>query len=219
MGARPVKSFRHRFTEDSDTPVVEALGFAAHKVAVVTTVNGDADGINEVQVGTLDVNGGTGDLTLTVAGETTGAIAHDATGATVTTAIDATGLSAGDVVVTGGAGGPWTFTFGAALAATNQADITADLTGITGDTPDATFDISTTTTGVEATAWEVNVNGRLAGVSGTVVELADHVSGADTAGAVVHADVTGIVTEIVLDRDITLGAADSVDVEVVVLGY
>lgn len=91
-------------------------------------------GNNEIQVVTL---GGTtatgGTFTLTYAGQTTGAIAYNASAATVEAALEAlSNIGAGDVTVTGSAGGPYTVEFTGALAATNVAVITSDASSLTG---------------------------------------------------------------------------------------
>lgn len=72
-------------------------------------------GVNEIQ--TITVAGAPSTWTLTYLGVTTAAITHPATAATVQTALQ--GLStvgAGNAVVTGNAGGPYTVTFQGALA-------------------------------------------------------------------------------------------------------
>ncbi len=85
--------------------------------------------------------GGSGltSFTLTFSGQTTGAIAAAATAATVQAAIAAlSNVGAGNVTVTGADGGPWTVTFGGALADTNVAQMTSTPTGGTGTVTVAT---------------------------------------------------------------------------------
>lgn len=97
---------------------------------------------DEVQVLTV---GGAGltSFTVTFGGQTTGAIAAAATAATVQTALEALStIGVGNVLVTGGAGGPWTLTFRGTLADTDVAQVTATPTGGTG-----TVTPSTTTAG------------------------------------------------------------------------
>lgn len=97
----------------------------------------------EVQTITIDATGGT--YTLTYAGQTTAAIDWDATAAEVKAALEAlSNIGAGDVTVTGDAGGPYTVTFGGSLGDTNVAEMTAtdSLTGGAG-----TVTIATTTGG------------------------------------------------------------------------
>lgn len=94
---------------------------------------------DEVQTVT---EGGSGltSFTLTYAGQTTGAIAAGATAAQVQTALEAlSNIDPGDVVVTGGAGGPFTVTFAGNLADTNVAQMTATPTGGTGTVTVATL--------------------------------------------------------------------------------
>ncbi|GAA3877882.1 hypothetical protein GCM10022243_48230 [Saccharothrix violaceirubra] len=89
--------------------------------------------------------GGSGltSFTLTLSGQTTGSIAAAATADTVKAAIEAlSNVGAGNVAVTGNAGGPYTVTFTGALADTNVAQMTATPTGGTG-----TVTIATTTGG------------------------------------------------------------------------
>jgi hypothetical protein len=87
---------------------------------------------DEVQVVT---EGGAGltSFTLTLAGQTTGAIAAGATAAAVQAALEAlSNVVPGDVTVTGAAGGPYTVAFRGALADTDVAQMTATPTGGTG---------------------------------------------------------------------------------------
>jgi hypothetical protein len=100
------------------------------------------DSTDEVQTVT---EGGSGltSFTLTYAGQTTAAIAAAATAAQVQAALVAlSNIGAGDVTVTGSAGGPYTVTFGGALANTNVAQMTATPTGGSG-----TVTVATTTAG------------------------------------------------------------------------
>jgi len=78
-----------------------------------------------------DVAGGT--FTLEFDGQTTGNIAYDASAATVEAALEAlSNISAGDVVVTGSDGGPWTIEFASTYATTNVALLIGDGTNLTG---------------------------------------------------------------------------------------
>lgn len=96
------------------------------------------------EVQTLTVGGsGLTSFTITWNGQTTGSIAAAAVGATIQTALEAlSNIGVGDVTVTGGAGGPWTVTFGGALADTNVAAMTTTPTGGTG-----VVTVATTTAG------------------------------------------------------------------------
>ena len=89
--------------------------------------------------------GGSGltSYTLTYSGQTTASISPTATAAEVQAALEAlSNIGVGDVTVTGSASGPYTVTFGGALANTNVAQMTATPTGGTG-----TVTIATTTAG------------------------------------------------------------------------
>lgn len=97
---------------------------------------------NEVQTVT---EGGSGltSFTLTWNGQTTASIAAAATAAQVQSALEAlSNIGAGNVAVTGNAGGPYTVTFQGALAGTDVAAMTATPTGGTG-----TVTIATATAG------------------------------------------------------------------------
>jgi hypothetical protein len=106
---------------------------------------------NEVQ--TLTVTGAPtgGTFTITWAGQTTAAIAYNATAAVVQAALVAlSNIAAGDVVVTGNAGGPWTLTWGGTQLGEDVAAPTTTESFTGGTTPDIT--IATTTAGGAATA-------------------------------------------------------------------
>lgn len=96
---------------------------------------------SEAQTATVTGGPSGGTFTLTLNGETTAAIAYNATAAAVQSALEALpSLSAGDVTVTGSAGGPFTVTFGGSLAGTNVAAMTASGAGLTGgSTPGVTI--------------------------------------------------------------------------------
>lgn len=93
---------------------------------------------NEVQTLT---EGGSGltSFTVTWNGQTTASIAAAATAAQVQAALEAlSNIGAGNVVVTGNAGGPYTVTFQGALAGTDVAAMTTTPTGGTGTVTVAT---------------------------------------------------------------------------------
>lgn len=106
---------------------------------------------SEVQTATVTGVPTGGTFTLTLNGETTAGIAYNAAASAVQSALEALpSLSAGDVTVTGSAGGPYTITFGGRLAGQNVAAITASGAGLTGGTtPGVTM---ATTTGGGGTA-------------------------------------------------------------------
>jgi hypothetical protein len=106
-------------------------------------INGYDPGTDEVQTIT---EGGSGltSYTLTYSAQTTTSITANAAASAVQSALEAlSNIAVGDVAVTGSAGGPYTVTFGGALASTNVAQMTATPTGGTG-----TVTITTTTAGV-----------------------------------------------------------------------
>ncbi|WP_324666443.1 Phage major capsid protein [Mycobacterium canetti] len=117
-----------------------------------TTANGPSGleslaPVNEVQTVTISGSPTGGTFTLAFRGATTGNIAYNAAAATVQTALE--GLStigAGNVAVSGSAGGPYTCTFVGALAGQPIAEMTAAhaLTG--GSTP--SVGVAETTPGV-----------------------------------------------------------------------
>lgn len=106
---------------------------------------------NEVQSVTITGTPTGGTFTLTWDSQTTAAIAYNATAATVQTALAAlSNIGAGNIAVTGSAGGPYSVTFQGTLFGTNvdQMTATASLTG--GTSPGVT--IATTTAGGAAGA-------------------------------------------------------------------
>lgn len=114
------------------------VGTAAASAAVVHQ--------NTVQTVTIGGTPTGGTFTLSYGGQTTAAIAYNATSAAVQSALEAlTTIGAGNVTVTGSAGGPYTVTFVGTLK--NQAipALTASATGLTGGTsPTVTVAITST---------------------------------------------------------------------------
>lgn len=107
--------------------VTSGTGDAGNLAVSVTTDTAGDPGRNEKQRITLAgaITGGT--FTLTFDGQTTAGIAHNASAATVQSALEAlSNIAAGDVEVTGSAGGPWTVEFKQAYANTNVALMTGD---------------------------------------------------------------------------------------------
>ncbi len=104
---------------------------------------------NEQQLVTIGGSPTGGDFTLTFDGQTTAAIAFDAAAAAVDSALEAlSNIGAGDVAVTGSAGGPYTVEFTGALANQNVPLMTINVAGLTGGTPTGT--ITTPTGGVSS---------------------------------------------------------------------
>ena len=86
--------------------------------------------VNEVQMVTLSGGIAADTFKLTFLGQTTAAIAQTADGPAVQTALEGlSNINPGDVAVTGPAGGPYTVTFGGALAAQNVPQLTGTGTG------------------------------------------------------------------------------------------
>ncbi|MFI8085942.1 hypothetical protein ACIF6L_34770 [Kitasatospora sp. NPDC086009] len=89
---------------------------------------------------TVTITGGPtgGTFTLTFAGQSTAAIAYNATAAAVKAALEAlNNIAAGDITVTGNAGGPYTVAFAGNFAGDNVAQMTANAAGLTGGTTPA----------------------------------------------------------------------------------
>ena len=104
---------------------------------------------SEVQTVTIGGAPTGGTFTLTFKTKTTAGIAFDALGAAVQTALEAlTSVGAGNVTVTGAAGGPYTVTFGGTLANTDVPQMSANAGGLTGGTS-PTVTVATTTQGGE----------------------------------------------------------------------
>jgi hypothetical protein len=124
------------------------------------TVVGDSDttftvtGVNDNEKQVITVSGATGgnfQLDWDGGGPTAN-ILYDASAATVQTALETlSNITAGDVEVTGAAGGPWTVEFKGNYLATNVAQISITDIDLTGTTP--TTNVTTTRPG--ATTWEL----------------------------------------------------------------
>ena len=151
-------------------------GVALGKITATGLYGPYGGNTNEVQTLTVDATSGT--YTLTFDGETTAAIAEAATAAAVQSALEAlSNINAGDVVVAGSAGGPYTITFTGQYAGVNVPLITAtdvDLAG-GGDT----VGVVQTNAGGSAVsdgretfvghlAFTKNLNGTTAGTAGDV---------------------------------------------------
>jgi hypothetical protein len=143
------------FTCLESNPVVLGL---AYRAGTVLTPTGTP--VNEVQ--TVTISGGPtgGSFFLDFGGAITPALPYNATASAVQTALqNLTPIGAGNVVVTGSAGGPYTVTFQGNLAATNVAQLTSsnDFTGgtspnvsvvtTTGGSSGSTLNITDDTTG------------------------------------------------------------------------
>ena len=126
-------------------------------IAVTETTVG-RPAASEVQVVTLTGAPTGGTYTLTYDGQTTTAIAYNASAATVDAALEAlSNIGAGDVVVTGSAGGPWTVTYATALANTNVPELTASGASLTGGTVQ-TFVTAAVTASSGPNHWDTAAN-------------------------------------------------------------
>lgn len=107
---------------------------ATHVISVTTTPgSGSGSAVNEQQTVTLNGVPTGGTFTLTFDGQTTSTIAYNASASTVEAALEAlSNIATGDVDVSGSAGGPWTVDFVNGMAATNQPQMTADGSSLTG---------------------------------------------------------------------------------------
>lgn len=102
------------------------VGDGTHNEVDVITVNGLDGASPSGGTFTITVNTGTGGA------QTTAAIPYNATKEHIQLALEAlSNIDPGDVAVTGSAGGPWTLTFGGALADT-AITVTVDDTLVTG---------------------------------------------------------------------------------------
>jgi len=100
-------------------------------VTITTLQDGDA-GDNEKQQVEICGTATGGTFTLTFDGQTTGTIAYNASASTVDTALEAlSNIDAGDVSVTGSAGGPWTVEFLQTYANVDVPLITGDGSSVT----------------------------------------------------------------------------------------
>lgn len=118
---------------------------------------------SEVQTVTITGSPTGGTFTLTFDGQTTAAIAYNAAASAVQAALEALStVRAGNVVVSGSAGGPYTVTFVNDLANANVSALTASGAGLTGGTAPAVA-IATTTAGIEE-----RVGGRVIPAFGSV---------------------------------------------------
>lgn len=107
------------------------------------------NGTSEVQTLTIGGSPTGGTFTVTFAGQTTAAIAYNAAASAVQTALQALStIGAGNVAVTGSAGGPYTVTFQGALAHDNVPAMTATSSLTGGTSPSVTP--ATTTSGANA---------------------------------------------------------------------
>lgn len=109
-----------------------------------------ASATNEVQTVTITGSPTGGTFTLTFGGNTTTGIAFNAAATAVQSALVAlASIGAGNVTVTGSAGGPYTVTFGGTLAGTNVAQMTTSGASLTGGSSPASA-VTTPTGGVVA---------------------------------------------------------------------
>lgn len=132
IASLPSVAFTNEATATSDlttfTIVAAAHRYFDKSVAVVTQAEYD-----ETQSLTITGSPTGGTFTLTFGGQTTATINWNDTAATVQTRLQAlTSIGAGNALVTGSAGGPWTVEFSGTLAKTAEALITLTTNSLTG---------------------------------------------------------------------------------------
>ncbi len=123
--------------------VTTAVTTAAKAAQIKVWIDKDT-GTSQVNLVTITGSPTGGTFTITVDGQTTGGIAYNAAAATAQTALEAlSNVAAGDVTVTGSAGGPYTLTFAGSLAykSLTVSSSGASLTG--GTAPAATTTVVT----------------------------------------------------------------------------
>lgn len=119
------------------------------------------NGTNAVQSLTITGSPTGGTFTVTYATITSAAIPYNATAAQVQTALQGmTSIGAGNVTVTGSAGGPWTLTFGGQLGVQPVTTVTASGAGLT---PSGGVTPASVTSGVNpAQTWTIPAGSVLA---------------------------------------------------------
>jgi metal-sulfur cluster biosynthetic enzyme len=145
-------------------------------VGVQTTVPG-AEGTNEQQGVTVEA--ASGHFTLTFGAATTESLAFDATAAAVQTALEGlAGIGAGNVAVSGDAGGPWTVEFQGDLAAQNVDELVAASVDLATGTPRVEVEVTAAGHNV---GWETKkyVVLRANGANGNVITVGHSVDSVD----------------------------------------
>lgn len=146
--------------------------------------------VNEVQTITVDAAGGT--FTITFDGETTAAIAYNAAASAVQAALLLlSNLDAGDVAVTGDAGGPFTLTFGGKYAGQNVPAVTTGVGSLTGGAGTAVVTTGTAGGSTVSDGREVAAGILLESVN---LKDGDTVTGMLIHGSVLEARCTGVDT-------------------------
>lgn len=102
-------------------------------VEISTLTEGSGDDVNEVQTVTVNGSPTGGTFTLTFSGATTAGIAYNAAASAVKSALEALAtIGAGNIDVSGSAGGPYTCTFQGTLAHTDVSQMTGSGASLTG---------------------------------------------------------------------------------------
>jgi hypothetical protein len=142
-----LKADTHGIVLDGDLFPAGVIKSGTHIGRVTSSkLGGPFNGTTEEVQSVTEGGSGLTSFTLTFSGQTTGAIPAAATAAQVQAALEAlSNIGVGDVAVTGAASGPFTVTFGGALANTNVAQMTATPTGGSG-----TVTVATVTAGGSA---------------------------------------------------------------------
>lgn len=143
--------------------VYSGAATATHAIAVTEFVAAVV-GVSEQQTVTLTGTPTGGTFTLTYSGQTTAAIAYNADAPTVDAALEAlSNIGAGDVAVTGNAGGPWLVVFTGALASMAQPAMTGNGASLTGGSAE-TLSVAEVTASAGPNHWDTAANWISSGV-------------------------------------------------------
>lgn len=120
--------------------------------------------VNETQTVRLTGSPSGGTFTLTFGANTTAGLAYNAAAATIQTALQGlASIGSGNATVSGSSGGPWTVTFAGSLAASDQNQLVADGTALTGGTTN-NVTLATVTPSSGPNHWDTANNWLPAGV-------------------------------------------------------
>lgn len=142
-------------------------GSNTHAISItVTTTNAVAAiaAVNETQIVRLTGSPSGGTFTLTFGANTTAGLAYNAAAATIQSALQGlASIGSGNATVSGSSGGPWTVTFAGSLAGSNQDQLVADGTALTGGTTN-NVTLATVTPSSGPNHWDTPGNWLPAGV-------------------------------------------------------
>ncbi|MCU0876166.1 MAG: GEVED domain-containing protein [Pirellulaceae bacterium] len=141
---------------------------------------------NEAQQLAVVGNPAGGGFTLTFGNQTTASIPHTATAAQVQAALEAlSNIEPGDVLVTGGVGGPWTVEYRGAYSGVNLPLITANSEGLTGGQTSGSYQL-------QLRLREVDEFG---GTTVRFAKIANAVNGIHVIGQPTHSPLSGEAAE------------------------